>query len=177
MVFWRLTVGSVWLHSVAKDVSSYYINIPRSNLNSYHSRISDITETNNLLNESHFLNYIPECILSDYIHPNHNQICASHFFAITYWVENIAQDCHHNTRFSNYTRGCILQNMQLFPLTGQQRRMNPLPTSHHDVGFRRGILKFSIMKVVSSHFLHFQLIPKCGVDPKCGRQQLIQYIL
>ena len=79
MVFWRLTSGSVWLHSVAKDVSSYYINIPRSNLNSYHSRISDITKTNNLLNESHFLNYIPECILSDYIHPNHNQICASHF--------------------------------------------------------------------------------------------------
>ncbi|CAL6013928.1 Conserved_hypothetical protein [Hexamita inflata] len=29
------------------------------------------------------------------------------------------------------------------------------PTSHHDVGFRRGILKFSIMKVVSSHFLSF----------------------
>ncbi|CAL6097364.1 Hypothetical_protein [Hexamita inflata] len=79
MVFWRSTAGSVWLHSVAKDVSSYYINIPRSNLNRYHSRISDITETNNLLNESHFLNYIPECILSDYIHPNHNQICASHF--------------------------------------------------------------------------------------------------
>ncbi|CAL6107594.1 Myb-like_DNA-binding domain-containing protein [Hexamita inflata] len=59
--------------------------------------------------------------------------------------------------------------LEMGPQSHFPRRV--FPTSHHDVGFRRGILKFAIMKVVSSHFLHFQLIPKCGVGviiPTCG---------
>ncbi|CAL6023080.1 Hypothetical_protein [Hexamita inflata] len=58
---------------------------------------------------------------------------------------------------------------------GQFHVQRPIwSTSDHDVVIVRGNLKFSIMKVVSSYFLHYYLIPKCGVG---GRQQLIQYIL
>ncbi|CAL6033316.1 Hypothetical_protein [Hexamita inflata] len=56
---------------------------------------------------------------------------------------------------------------------GQFHVQRPIwSTSDHDVVIVRGNLKFSIMKVVTSYFLYYQLIPKFG-----GRQQLIQYIL
>ncbi|CAL6017996.1 Hypothetical_protein [Hexamita inflata] len=62
-------------------------------------------------------------------------------------------------------------NEQRETRVGQFHVQRPIwTTSDHDVVIVRGNLKFSIMKVVSSHFLHFQLIPKCGVG---GRQQII----